>query len=113
MVQMAEMFPVKRFTTAGATKDEREQLKREFERSDLSIQQGMVEHFKAQSTSGLRDYLDNLREMGHFTDAPERVPELDSGDSDSELDEAPKKTGKSALPAESIEDDLPESSDEE
>jgi hypothetical protein len=102
---MAELFPVKRFTTAGATKAEKDQLKREFERSDLGVQQGMIEHFKGQSTSGIREYLENLRSGGHFTDAPKKAPEADSEDFDSEPSEAPTEAGKSSLPPKSDEDE--------
>ena len=102
---MSELFPVKRFTTAGASKAEREQLKREFERSDLGVQQSMVEHFKGQSTSGLREYLENLRSGGHFTDAVEKRSGADSEDFDLVGDVVPTKAGKSSLPPESIEDD--------
>ena len=100
---MAELFPVKRFTTAGATKAEKDQLKREFERSDLGVQQGMIEHFKSQSTSGIREYLENLRSGGHFTDAPTKAPEADSGDFDLVGDDVPTKGRKSSLPPESDE----------
>jgi hypothetical protein len=76
---MAEVFPVKRFTRI-TTKEERDQLIREFERSDLGVQQSIVEHFKSQSVSGLRDYVQNLRDMGHFSDSPEKAPEGDFED---------------------------------
>jgi hypothetical protein len=79
---MAETFPVKRFTRI-TTKEERDQLTREFERSDLGVQQSIVEHFKSQSVSGLRDYVANLRDIGHFSDSPqspEKAPEDDFED---------------------------------
>ena len=105
---MAEMFPVKRFTTAGATKAEREQLKREFERSDLGMQQSMVVHFKGQPTSGLREYLENLRNLGHFTEASETAPEADSDDFDDDVQNTSSQTPETESDSESTQDEASE-----
>ena len=78
------MFPAKRFQDAGASLNESDQLEREFERSDVGVQESMLEHFAAQSTSGLRDYLANLREIGHFS--PSFLLGTDYSDSQSTLE---------------------------
>lgn len=94
-------FPSARFKLAGGTPAEIDQLEREFDLSDLGVQQGMAGHFESQSTGGLTDYLENLREIGHFTDAPQTALIVDSGDSTEFVEEAPPTDVKTAYSAES------------
>jgi hypothetical protein len=55
----------------------------------------MLEHFRSQSTGGLRDYLANLREIGHFTEGPESALDGDSGPSGAGAKNAPKTLDES------------------
>ena len=54
-------FPTRRFARAGATKDETAALAGEFERSDIGIQESVLDYFTSQSSAGLREYLANWR----------------------------------------------------
>ena len=38
-------------------------MRDEFARCDSSVQKGMVDHFKGEPTSGIREYLDNWRKI--------------------------------------------------
>jgi hypothetical protein len=60
---MANAFPRARFRSAGAAPEEIDRLQGAYERSDVSVQEAMLEHFKSVSTSGLREYLDNWRAL--------------------------------------------------
>ena len=59
-------FPADRFAEAGATEGEVVQLSNEFRRSDLTVQVGMTNYFAGVSTADLGDYVESLREAGHF-----------------------------------------------
>lgn len=65
-------FPTRRFSTAGATKEERDVMLGEFEHSDLSVREEMVAHFKGQSTNGLKEYLASWRANREAPEAPQR-----------------------------------------
>lgn len=90
---MAEPFPRNRFALADATEAEIDQLEHEYERSDLGLQIDSIEHYQSQSTGGLRDYLENLRETGHFSDAPETGPDEPVAEAPKEVAD-PKDEGK-------------------
>jgi hypothetical protein len=59
-------FPEQRFKEAGATASERDQLRREFNMSDVVVQRSLNDHWAPLSKNGLRDYLQLLRDNGHF-----------------------------------------------
>jgi hypothetical protein len=65
-------FPVARFKSADATSEEVAFLVDEFDRSDISIQRAISEHFTSVADGDLRDYLDARRANGDFAvaDAP-------------------------------------------
>ena len=74
---MAE-FPRGRFVEADASDAELDQLSDEFERSDVGVQASLANHIAAISTSGIREYLDELRAVGHFESSE---PEDGAGES--------------------------------
>lgn len=72
---MAERFPTARLTRAGATKDETARIRDQYDRSDLSVQTSMLEMLKSQPTSGVREYLQNWRDVHSSPQAIESAPE--------------------------------------
>lgn len=75
-------FPTRRFASAGATKDERDQMVAEFDRSDLGVQESMVDYFRTQSSGGLREYVDNWRNLRATPIAAQTAPDAPSSDAD-------------------------------
>lgn len=69
-------FPTKRLRAAGASADEIAVIRSEFERSDVSMQRSLVDHFGSVATGDLRDYLAQKRANGDFGEDAERAYEL-------------------------------------
>lgn len=61
-------FPAARFREAGATADEIALLAREWDRSDVVVQSSMAGWFKSVATGDIGDYIETLREGGHFAE---------------------------------------------
>jgi hypothetical protein len=59
-------FPSGRFAEAGASDAELSQLEREFSHSDIGVQSSLANHLASISAGDLREYLADLREIGHF-----------------------------------------------
>lgn len=72
------VFPAARFKDAGGTEAEIAQLQGEFDRSDLSVQSTMVDYWAGVVVGDLIEYLENLRDAGHF-EPKEEIDETDEG----------------------------------
>ena len=89
---MASQFPTRRFSGAGASKIEVAAIRDEFERSDISIQRGMIDHFKSLSTSAIREYLDNWRARNEPVETPavtESAPDAPESEATPEATDTP------------------------
>ena len=108
---MPAKLPTRRFSSAGATKEETAALQLEFERSDLGIQEAMIDYFKGLSIGGIREYLANWREL-HAPEGAETAPEAPLGEAAPEVAEDTQTEPESPLPAKFPEDDEPTTPDE-
>ena len=83
-------FPEARFVGAGASSDEVDVLRREFNASDVTVQRSLDGFWASQSVGGLRDSLARCRLDGRFVATSENAQssestlEDDSDDSDAE-----------------------------
>ena len=83
-------FPEQRFLQAGVPESDVEQMRREFNSFDLTLQRAVVEHLQSLSVGALRDYVQTMRDAGRIKSEPEAsesVPHVDSDDADVEDDE--------------------------
>lgn len=62
-------FPTQRFRDAGATREELDELRSQFRRSDVVVQRQQIEFWAGKPSSALRDYLDSRREVGDLNGA--------------------------------------------
>lgn len=118
---MAEfVFPERRFIEAGATQEEVDQLRREFNASDVTVQRDQTQFWASQSARGLLDFIIRLRTDGRFgtyvasvDDASPQAAEraLDRAESASERESVHDDAQSAAESAESESDD--ESDDED
>lgn len=103
---MAEfIFPESRFALAGATSDEIDELRREFNANDLTLQRAQSEYWASQSTGGLTDFLIRLRTANRFGT---HVP---SDDASPEQSERALRRAESAAEREAVQNDAESVSD--
>ena len=75
-------FPTRRFTSAGATKEEVAAIRDEFDNSDISLQEAMFDYYKESPIGVLRQLVKNRR--AEATETPLDAPVSEDAFSDDE-----------------------------
>jgi hypothetical protein len=67
------IFPAERLRRAGASDSELTQLQSEYDESSPAAKESLVTHLEAVVDQDIREWVDDLRKIGHFGGKPEQI----------------------------------------